>query len=432
MRLDIVNGNIVPGDGKSYLENTSVIIKDCLIVDLPRVRHIPYNFQADGYIDAKGGLIIPGVINIHTHAIAFGTQQPWGLGGFSKERLLFDLNNHLLQGETTILNTDGLCLPCEIEAINKLHPANVKMTTSHTPKNIRASEITLGHKVEEWRRNFTAEEAVAFGAVALGEVGTPGTSYGTAEKTARLGKVISAQHALALDKAVVANDEAAIRQVLAEAGLEKLTTTKARKLVEETSILPVAACCDAIRESTSYVKKLGVPVLVHAEPGMKNALLDVAKELGPKLIAVHVNHSFSRDESVSFAMELKRLGATIEIITADSFGAKQVEVSPENNFALLKEGLVDAVSTDFSGGYHDPILLVLQKAIEKGVITLPKAIQLATSNPAKIIPGVAPNKGLIEPGRVADLCIVDKDDIAKVRHVIIAGRVVVADGRIIV
>jgi len=432
MRLDIVNGNVIPGDGKSLLENKSVIIKDCLIVDLPRVRHVPYNFQADGYIDAKGGLIIPGVINIHTHGLAFGTQQPWGLGGFSKERLLFDLNNHLLQGTTTILNTDGLCLPCEIEAINKLHPANVKMATSHTPKSIKASEITLGYKIEEWRRKFTAKEAVACGAVALGEIGVPGTSYGTAEKTARLGKVISARHALALDKAVVANDEAAIRQVLAEAGLEKLTTAKAKKLVEDTSILPVAACCDAIRESASYVKKLGVPVLAHAEPGMKEALLDVAKELGPKLIAVHVNHSFSRDESVSFTKELKRLGATTEIITADSFGAKQVEASPENIFALLKEDLIDAVSTDFSGGYHDPILLVLQKAIEKGVITLPRAIQLATSNPAKIIPGVAPNKGLIEPGRVADLCIVDKDDISKVRHVIIAGRVVVEDGRIVV
>jgi imidazolonepropionase-like amidohydrolase len=165
---------------------------------------------------------------------------------------------------------------------------------------------------------------------------------------------------------------------------------------------------------------------------MKEALLDVAKELGPKLIAVHVNHSFGLNESVRFTKELKRLGASTEVITADSYGAKQVEANAENIFALLKEDLIDAVTTDFSGGYHDPILLVLQKAIEKGVITLPKAVQLATSNPAKLIPGVAPNKGLIEPGKVADLCIVDKDDISKVRYVIIAGRVVVADGRIVV
>jgi len=106
------------------------------------------------------------------------------------------------------------------------------------------------------------------------------------------------------------------------------------------------------------------------------------------------------------AKELKRVGAVVEIISADSFGAKQVEASPELTFALLGEGLVDVITTDFSGGYHDPILLVLQKAIDERLITLPQAIHLATGSPAKVIPRVAPNRGLIEPGRVADLCIV--------------------------
>lgn len=430
MRLDIVNGNVVTGDGESFLENTSVITEGGFIADIPRVRHVPYNAYADRYIDAKGGLIIPGVINIHAHAIAFGTYQPWGLKGLSTERLLFNLNTHLLQGTTTILNTDGLCLPSEIEAINKIHPVNVKMATNHFPKHIRASEVTLGHRVEERRRKFTAEEAVALGAVVVGEVGSPGTTAGTYEKSVRFGKVITARHAKALDVAVIAGDEVEIRKVLAEAGLEKVTVDKAKKIVEETSIIPVAACCDAIRASTSYVKKLGVPVLAHAEPGMKEALLDVAKEIGPKLVAVHVNHSFTVDKMVSFAKELKRLGAIVEIITADSFGAKQIEPSPEGTLALLREGLVDVITTDFSGGYHDPILLLLQKAIEKKILTLPRAIQLVTSAPARIIPRIAPYKGLIEPGQVADLCIVDRDDISKVRHVIIAGRLVVEDGKI--
>lgn len=268
------------------------------------------------------------------------------------------------------------------------------------------------------------------GAVALGEVGSPGTAYGTDEKNRRLGKIISVRYALALDKAVMADDKTAIRKVLVEAGLEKMTIAEARKLVAETSVIPVAACNDAIRDSVRYVEKLGLPVLAHTEPGMKDALLDVAKEIGPNLIAAHVNHSFTPEEVVKFAKELKRLGAIVEIISADSFGAKQIEPSPELTFALLKEGLADVISTDFSGGYHDPILFVLQKAIEKGVVTLTRAIQLATSAPATIVPLVAPNRGLIEPGRVADLCIVDKDDISKVRYVIIGGRVVVEEGRI--
>jgi imidazolonepropionase-like amidohydrolase len=430
VRIDIVNGSIVTGDGESFLENTSLIIKDGFIDDLPSVRYIPYNAYADRVIDAKGGLIIPGVINIHAHGISFGPFFPYAWKRLSKERVLNYLDTHLLQGTTTMLNNDGIALPSEVEAVNKIHPVNIRMCTLHTPKNIRAAEVISGDGIEDRHRRFTAEEAVALGAVALGEVGAPGTSYGTYEKGIKIGKVISAQHALALDKAVLAGDEHAIGSALVEAGLEEMTLDQAKKLVEETSVIPVQACCDAIRESVTYVRKLGIPVLAHSEPGMKDALLEVAKELGPQLIATHVNHSFTPDESVSFAKELKGLGATIEIITADSFGAKQVEASPEGTFALLKEGLVDVITTDFSGGYHDPILFVLQKAIEKEFITLSRAVQLATSAPARIIPGVAPNRGLVEPGKVADLCIVDGDDLSTVRYVIIGGRIVVEDGRL--
>lgn len=432
MRIDIVNGCIVTGDGKSILENTSVIIEGCFIRELPPVSYVPYNAYADKVINARGGLIIPGVINIHTHGSAFGTFQPWALSGLSTERILFNLDTHLLQGTTTVMNTDALCLPAEIEAINKLHPVNVKMATMHTPQHVKAAELTLGHPVEERRKKFTAEEAVQMGAVALGEVGSPGTAFGTSEKGMRLGKYISARQALALDNAVIANDEAAIRKVLADAGLSDVTIAQAKKLVEDTSVIPVAACCDAIRESVSYVKKLGLPVLAHSEPGMREALLEVAREIGPKLIAVHVNHSFTMDEMVSFARELKSLGAIVEVISTDAFGARQVEPNPEGTFALLKAGLADVMTTDFCGGYHDPLLLFLQKAIEKGVISLPGAIQLVTSAPARVIPGVAPDKGVIEPGKVADICIVDRDDISKVRHIIIAGRVVVEDGKIVV
>jgi imidazolonepropionase-like amidohydrolase len=430
MRIDIVNGSVVTGDGKSVLENTSVIIRDTLIAELPPVKYVPYNAQADKVINADGGLIIPGLINIHAHGVTFGPFFPYAWKRLSEERVLNNLDAHLLQGTTTILSTDGFALPSEVDIINKIHPMNVKTCTDHTPENVRAAELIAGEGLDEWHKKFTAEEAVAAGAVALGEVGSPGTAYGTAEKGKKTDVVISAKHALALDRAVFADNEAQIRKALAEAGLGKMTIAEAKKLVEETSVIPVAPCCDAILESVKYVKKLGVPVLVHSEPGMKEAILQAAREVGPKLIALHVNHGFTTDESLKLARELKRLGAVVEIITADSFGARQLKTSPESTFALLREGLADVITTDFIGGYHDPMLLVLQKAIEEGILTLPRAIQLATSAAVEIVPHVAPNRGLIEPGRVADLCIVDRNDISKVRYVIISGRIVVEGGRL--
>jgi len=305
------------------------------------------------------------------------------------------------------------------------------MSTLHTPKNLRAAEVTAGCGLEERHRSFTAEEAVALGAVALGEVGSPGTSYGTAEKSFKLGKTISAQQALALDNAVLAGDESAILKALKEAGLEALTIEEAKRLVEETSVITVEACCEAIRETVPYVRKLKIPTLVHTAKETIDAVLYAAKGLGPNLIAGHVNHTFTPEEAVKVAKELKRSGAIVEIISADSFGAKQIEATPEITFALLKEGLVDVITTDFSGGNHDPILLVLQKAIEERLITLPKAIHLATGAPARIVPRVAPYRGVIEPGKVADLCIVEREDISKVKYVIISGRVVVEEGRLV-
>ena len=119
------------------------------------------------------------------------------------------------------------------------------------------------------------------------------------------------------------------------------------------------------------------------------------------------------------------------MITADAFGARQLDSTPDVTFALLREGLVDAISTDFSGGYHDPMLLTLQKAIEAGLVSIPRAVQLATSGPAALIRGLAPRRGLIRPGYVADLCIVDGEDISRVHFVLISGQVVVEDGRLV-
>ncbi len=431
MRIDIVNGSVVTGDGKTVLENTSVTVKDCVIAELPKVSYIPYNAYADEVINARGGYIIPGIINIHAHGVSFGPFFPYAWKGLSANRILANLDNHLLQGTTTILSTDGFPLPYEVDAINKMHPVNVKMCTNHTPKSLKAAELIAGEGLTEWNRKFSAEEAVATGAVAFGEVGSPGTAYGTAEKGKKIGRPIPAQYAEALDSAVTSGDDAEIGKVLAEAGLKELTIAGAKKLVEETSIIPIQSCCDAIRESANYVKKMGLPVLVHSEPGMKEAILEVAKKVGPKLIALHTNHGFTLDESLKLARELKNLGSIVEIVTADSFGAKQLKKNPEITFALLKEGLVDVITTDFIGGYHDPILLVLQKAIEAGILTLPQAIQMATDAAARAVPGVAPNRGLIQPGKAADLCVVDRDDISKVRYVIIAGRIVVEDGGIV-
>ncbi len=428
MRLDVVNGHVVTGDGRSYLEDTSVTTEDGLITGLHGIRHLPYRVYSHRVLDARGGLILPGLMNLHSHAVSFGPLCP-GLPreGPPKERILANLDTHLLQGTTTVLSLDGFALPFENDAINKLHPVNVKMATLHTPKNVASGEMG-GNRLPPHHRVFTAQEAVSSGAVAMGEVGSWATTGATYEKNLRLDRAISVSDALALDAAYLSGDDGAMVRIVERAGLEPMTLDEAKTLVRETSVEPMAVAKEAILETIEYAPRLGIPALCHTEPDTYDVVREVAREIGHRLVALHVNYHATPEEAVRIAREVRGHGGFVEVITADHFGARQLEPNPDTAFALLSEGLVDVLSTDYSGGYHDAILLFIQKAVEAGVISLPQGVRLATSSPAGIIPGLAPRKGLIEPGHVADMIVIDPDDITRVRHVIIGGRIAVEDG----
>jgi len=95
---------------------------------------------------------------------------------------------------------------------------------------------------------------------------------------------------------------------------------------------------------------------------------------------------------------------------------------------MFSGGLVDTISTDYAGGFHDSILLAIDQAIKAVVVRLPAAIAMATANVAGAIPGVAPRRGRVTPGAVADLVLTDPADLPRVRTVIIGGETAVRDG----
>src|SRR5262249_3343481 len=140
MRLDIVNADVITGDGQTVLEGASVIAEDGLTSDAPPHRYVAYNFYADRVIDARGGIVIPGIVNTHAHAVSFGPTLVWGWPQIPRERILGNLDRHLLEGTTTLLNLDGWVLPHENAATNKVHPITIRPATLHTPKNVIQGE----------------------------------------------------------------------------------------------------------------------------------------------------------------------------------------------------------------------------------------------------------------------------------------------------
>ena len=104
--------------------------------------------------------------------------------------------------------------------------------------------------------------------------------------------------------------------------------------------------------------------------------------------------------------------------------------SPEVIFALFKEGLVDLISTDYIAGYWDPIPLVMEKVMEAGLVSLPRAVRMMTRDVTEAIPRLGSDRGAISPGKVADLVVVNPKRISEIDMVLIGGRPLVKGGHL--
>ena len=449
MKILLANGNIVTGDGKTVINRASVVIEDWYI---SQVTNVPYQYGNDigAVIDAEDGYIIPGVINHHVHGVAFGPSSP--SGGIPKpyERVIRNLNKLMLEGTTTVLSSCGFATMEEVEAANKLHPINIKTGTTHTPLNLRTAELADGKGLQERHKKLTVEEQLRLGAVAIAEVGGGDVLGGGATDymvipnavKKKTGILLTNKQARSLKEAILgrhispkAFDSVRTGQVLKEIGLDKhLSIDECRKLVTDAVVPSYEMGIRAFEEAAELAEKFDVPMEVHNAVASMDAVYKVAQRLGNRLIAGHSNHaSFKLNECLEQARRIKKCGSIVDISTLDPFGAKQIAASPEYlemTFAMMKEGLVDIISTDYAGGLWDSELLLLDAAVREGAVDLPTAIAMATGNVTKVFPKLAPNRGLIEPGRVADVVVVNRDNIGKVKTVIIAGTVTVEDGKI--
>src|SRR5258708_4253104 len=151
----ISGGTVVTGDG------ASVGIRDGRIVEVGRGAGPP----GDDVIDASGQVVIPGIINTHSHGCVEGPFVPVGSPAFSTAAVHAELDRHLFGGETTVLCVCGFCLQRGIDAS---HPVRTRLATSHTPANFAAADLVDGKGLLPRHRAMTVEQALKDGAVAVG------------------------------------------------------------------------------------------------------------------------------------------------------------------------------------------------------------------------------------------------------------------------
>ncbi|MBI4280461.1 MAG: amidohydrolase family protein [Armatimonadetes bacterium] len=448
MPLLLVNGMIVTGDGTTIIDEGSIVMENGLIREVVKgSRSWKKGAPGEQIIDGTGKLFLPGVINNHAHGTTIGPLNPTASSPLPLEQVLKNVDRHILEGTTTILNVDGFALPHEVQAIRDLRPVHLQTGTIHMPVNVKAADSVDGKGLTEAHRKATVEEMLKAGAVAICEIGGGGTLGGGQQDYLYIPNAIEREtgvrlhplQARKLKEAILspyidpnAYDVHRTAAVLQEIGLGgKITPDRARELVSGCVLPPYALALDGIREAAATAKKAGRVTTIHAAAATKAVFREI-QEIGPLLVAAHCNHpSFKAEEAVEFCRDMNKTGVVIDISTVDGWGRRAVAGDAENFYAILRSGLCDTVSTDYAGGFHDAILLGLEKSIEVGAVTLPQAIAMATSNVVKAFPGLAPNAGEIRAGRDADVLVVDRDHVSRVGVVIISGRVVARDGRLV-
>src|SRR6185369_15844834 len=100
--LILNNGLVVNGDGRTAPFSGSVVIENDRIAAVG-----PGDYTGgptDVVIDLRGGLVMPGAIDAHAHAVAPGPRFASGTPGVSLAESLGNLRRHLTQGHTTVVD----------------------------------------------------------------------------------------------------------------------------------------------------------------------------------------------------------------------------------------------------------------------------------------------------------------------------------------
>lgn len=444
--LIIKDGTLIPGDGTTVLEGATVYIEGDRIADIKEGGGGRIS-SGDMLVNAKGHVVMPGMINAHAHGVGFGPLFATATTPLPREQVLKNLDQHLRFGTTSVIDVDGFALPQEVHETHQAHPVNVLLATSHMPVNKEVAQLADAKGLTPDHKAMTAETAVAAGAVLFGEIGGGHTLGGGGQDYMYIpmavkkatGVDLEPKQARKLKEAVLSRHIRAdayrrenVESVLEELGLAgKLSPEEARDLVQNSVLPSFQRALDGFVEAADYAERFGLPALVHNSAPSSDATHAIAERLGPLLIAGHTNHStYTPEEAVESARILRRYGAIVEVCVLDAFGLKRLEQDPAHIYALLQADLVDTLATDYAGGFWDGILFGIQHMVADGVVSLPKAVALGSRNVARAISG-AGERGELVPGKIADVVIAPEKAVANIFAAIVGGRLAYQNGRVL-
>ncbi len=446
--LVLKDARVISGDGVTDLEQASVLVERGRVVDV--VSTVPESTLEDveRVIDCAGQLVIPGMINHHTHGCHYGPLWPSASPTLSADRVQYFLDKHLVGGTTTILNICGFATVEDVTAATAAHPLQVKSATSYTLANVEAAQVVDGSGFAGWHRGESVEKQLEAGAIAIAEVGGGMTLAGGGQEyhfiplavKEATGKTIDAGQARQLKEAVIGHfadpadfDAEALAKALEETGLAgDLTVAQGRDLIVNCVMPSLGPALTGFEEAGAEAKKHNVRAVFHNAPQSMRTLRKVAEAGGDLIVAGHSNHpNFYPEESLENARALRERGAIIDVATLDFWGAQRLssDVCQELFYEFYRQGLVDLLSTDYAAGHFDNPLVGVENAARVGAASLPELIASGTSQVVDVFPALAPERGLIARDKIADLVVTDSERLSEVEMVLVGGTIVVENGK---
>lgn len=447
----IRGGTIVTGDGSTVIDAGTVVVRDGLIAEVAERWNPETAFEGE-ILDASGCTVMPGLINCHTHGVTPGALFPSAAAPLPEERWMGNLDRHLLAGTTTVLNLCGFASMDDVREADRRHAVHVRGATTHLPECLGAASMADGEGLTPHARGLTVERMLEDGAIAIGELGGGQTLGGGGQDLVYIpaaiekltGIRVSIGQARRIKEAVLgrfidvdAFDQDELTAATEDAGLSGRTTADRLRSAVADCVLPsFVPAINGIREGVIEAARFGVPAIVHSASASSKVLRELMAEThgdGVQVIAAHANHpSHTPLEARELAALGRDHGWAAEASVFDLLHRKHTVITREHwDLLLSDQSLVSVLGTDYGrNGEHDELISAVQDVVSQGHRTLAGAVAMVTSAVAGLIPGIAPDGGILEAGRTADVVVANSEDFRDVRFVLVDGVCVVRDGRL--
>lgn len=347
------------------IEKGGVVIKNGIIA---QVSGTPIHDNLPGFenIDAKGLILMPGIIDIHTDAMDYEIN-PRTSADFPIDVAFSELEKKLCgAGITTVYHSIHLGYrDAEFNLRSKYSRLEVfenvyAEAQKHTMIN---NKIHLRYEISGNEDYDLCFELVEKGYISLFSFmdHTPG------------------QGQYPLDKYLIA---ASRRGVTEQEALEELKKKQARPRISK----------DQIRTLAEFLKDKNIPIASHDDDSVEKVIEN--HQMGISICEFPINMETARRAT---DLNLSVIGGASNVLRGGSTGGNL------NALDAIAEGVMDTLCSDY---YPPAILHSVFRLYQQQVLPLNQAVNLATLNAARAV-NIHKNTGSIEVGKEADMILVD-------------------------